>query len=99
MLRNHHKPFLILLILLLGFAFADDNVSEDDIVINVDIPVVSDLADETDLDKVGDDLYDLQEGAHDTITEVTGKEVKHFYVHLCLGKKACIPVDPFRFSN
>ncbi len=100
MLSNHHKPFIFFLVLLIvSFAFADDNKSEGDVIVTLDVPVVSDISDKTPIEQVGDNLYDAQEGAHNTITQTTGEKVDHYYVHLCLGKKACIPVDPFRFSN
>ena len=94
------KPLLaVLCLLLLSFALADDNISEDDVVVEVDVPVVTELAEKAGVEELGDALYDSQEDVHEVITQTTGKKVDHFYIHLCLGKKACIPVDPFRFSN
>ena len=41
--------------------------------------------------------FDLQEGTHESITDLSGAEVDHYYIWLCLGQ-ACIPVDPFRYN-
>ena len=47
---------------------------------------------------IGELAFDLQEGTHDNITDVSGAEVDHYYIWLCLAD-ACIPVDPFTFSG
>lgn len=47
---------------------------------------------------IGELAFDLQEGTHDKITNVTGAEVDHYYIWLCLAE-SCIPVDPFTFSS
>lgn len=47
---------------------------------------------------LGRALFDLQEGTHEAITEVTGAELDRFYIWVCLGEQ-CIPVDPFTFSS
>ena len=47
---------------------------------------------------IGELAFDLQEGTHDNITDVSGAEVDHYYIWLCLAD-ACIPVDPFTFSK
>ncbi len=41
--------------------------------------------------------FELQEGTHEAITDVSGAEVDHYYIWLCLGQ-ACIPVDPFSYN-
>ena len=48
-------------------------------------------------DLVSDLLLELQEGAHETITDVSGAELDHYYIWLCL-EELCIPVDPFSFN-
>lgn len=47
---------------------------------------------------LGDVAFDLQEGVHDAITDVSGAEVNHYYIWVCLADQ-CIPVDPFTFSR
>lgn len=47
---------------------------------------------------IGELAFDLQEGTHDKITNVSGAEVDHYYIWLCLADQ-CIPVDPFTFSG
>lgn len=47
---------------------------------------------------IGKLAFDLQEGTHDNITNVSGAEVDHYYIWLCLADQ-CIPVDPFTFSG
>ena len=47
---------------------------------------------------IGELAFDLQEGTHDKITDVSGAEVDHYYIWLCLAD-ACLPVDPFTFSR
>lgn len=42
-------------------------------------------------------VFELQEGTHETITNVSGAEVDHYYIWVCLGR-ACIPVDPFSYN-
>ena len=41
--------------------------------------------------------FELQEGTHEAITDVSGAEIDHYYIWLCLGQ-ACIPVDPFSYN-
>ena len=47
---------------------------------------------------LGELLFDLQEGTHNSITNVSGAEVDHYYIWVCLADQ-CIPVDPFTFSS
>ena len=47
---------------------------------------------------IGELAFELQEGAHENITHVSGAEVDHYYIWLCL-EDACIPVDPFTYSS
>lgn len=44
---------------------------------------------------LGELAFELQEGAHESITHVSGAEVDHYYIWVCLGEQ-CIPVDPLR---
>jgi hypothetical protein len=48
--------------------------------------------------ETGKVLYDTQEGAHDTVTAVSGEEIEHYYINVCTEDE-CIPVDPFRVRN
>ena len=48
-------------------------------------------------DVVSDVLFELQEGTHETITDVSGAEIDHYYIWLCL-EDLCIPVDPFSYN-
>ena len=42
-------------------------------------------------------LFDLQEGTHENITDVSGAEIDHYYIWVCL-EDFCIPVDPFSYN-
>ena len=48
-------------------------------------------------DLISDLLFELQEGTHETITDVSGAEIDHYYIWLCL-EDLCIPVDPFSYN-
>ena len=48
-------------------------------------------------DLISDLLFELQEGTHETITDVSGAEIDHYYIWLCL-EELCIPVDPFSYN-
>lgn len=50
------------------------------------------------IDVLGKALFELQEGTHARITDVTGAELDYFYIWVCLGEQ-CLPVDPFTFSS
>ena len=41
--------------------------------------------------------FDLPEGTHEAITDVSGVEIDHYYIWVCLGR-ARIPVDPFSYN-
>ncbi len=98
-MKRNLKPLLIAVLLgLLGLGLAEYK-PEDDVEVNVDAPIVSDLAEAAGVGKVGDALFRMQEAAHNTVTKTTGAEVDHYYVKLCLGKKSCVPVDPFKVSR
>ena len=47
---------------------------------------------------IGQKAFELQEGTHESITDVSGAEIDHYYIWVCLGSD-CIPVDPFRFNE
>ena len=47
---------------------------------------------------LGDLAFDLQEGTHGSITDLSGAEIDHYYIWVCLADQ-CIPVDPFTFSR
>lgn len=50
------------------------------------------------VERVGELAFELQEGMHENITHLSGAEVDHYYIWVCLGE-ACIPVDPFTYSS
>ena len=92
------KPLICVLALALaGAAFAQYN-PDNDVYITVDNPVVEEVAEDIGLGELGDDLFEAQEGVHETVKETTGEEVDHYYIHICSGKQ-CVPVDPFRFGR
>jgi hypothetical protein len=47
---------------------------------------------------VGEAAFKLQEGTHESIRDVSQAEIDHYYIWVCL-EDACIPVDPFSYSN
>lgn len=48
-------------------------------------------------DVLAETTFDLQEGTHESLTDVSGAEVDHYYIWVCLGR-ACLPVDPFSYN-
>ena len=56
------------------------------------------IADALPVAETGEAAYDTQEGAHDSVTLLTGVAVDHYYIDVCTGDE-CIPVDPFTFDN
>ena len=76
-----------------GIALADDDVR-----IRLFNRTAERVATTVGLGDAGDELYDVQEGAHTTITDTTGEEIEHDYIWICVGDE-CVPVDPVRFSN
>jgi hypothetical protein len=42
--------------------------------------------------------FKLQEGTHSSVRDVSQAEIDHYYIWVCL-EEACIPVDPFSYSN
>ena len=47
---------------------------------------------------IGQKAFELQEGTHAGITDVSGAEIDHYDIWVCLGSD-CLPVDPFRFNE
>lgn len=50
------------------------------------------------ISEVGDLAYDVQEGVHDAVTDVTGVEIDHSYIWIGVGGEE-IPLDPFEFHR
>ncbi len=71
---------------------------EDDVYIMIKGEVTEDATSILPAALIGELAFDLQEGTHESITDVSGAEVDHYYIWVCL-EDACIPVDPFRFSD
>ena len=71
---------------------------EDDVYIMIRGQVIEDTTSILPVDLIGELAFELQEGTHESITDVSGAEVDHYYIWVCL-EDACIPVDPFRFDN
>lgn len=61
-------------------------------------PVVTKVTDRLLPSNLGQDLYDLQEGAHAAVTALTGVAVPHDYIWIHVGEHS-IPVDPINFSK
>lgn len=49
------------------------------------------------IDMLGELAFELQEGTHSSLTDVSGAEVDHYYIWVCSGEQ-CIPVDPLRIG-
>jgi hypothetical protein len=47
---------------------------------------------------LGEVAFDLQEGTHSSIKDVSQAEIDHYYIWVCLADE-CIPVDPFTYSK
>jgi hypothetical protein len=47
---------------------------------------------------LGEVAFNLQEGTHSSIKDVSQAEIDHYYIWVCL-EDDCIPVDPFTYSN
>ena len=67
-------------------------------IVRLDTRLTNQTAEELQVGEVGDALYDVQEGTHDTVTDTTGVEIEHSYVDVCLGDE-CVPVDPIHFNT
>lgn len=90
----------ILLVGVLGVALADDDGynSENDIYIEIENQTLEEVAEAIRLGEFGTELFELQEGLHDTIGDSTGEEIDHYYIWICVGGE-CVPIDPFEFGG
>lgn len=61
-------------------------------------PLVTQVTDRLPTEGVGDSLFGVQEGLHETVTRLTGVSVPHDYVWLHIGKLS-VPIDPINFSR
>lgn len=78
--------------------FPDAYHPEDDVYVMFQGEIFEDASDLLPAEVIGQKAFELQEGVHADITDVSGAEVDHYYIWVCLGND-CLPVDPFRFSN
>ena len=102
-----HRSLAFVLVLLLALVGCQEEVTtfdtagynpEDDVYIMIGGQVIEDATSILPIDLIGELAFELQEGTHESITDVSGAEIDHFYIWVCLGD-ACIPVDPFRVSR
>ena len=101
-----HKSLVFVLVLLLALVACQEDVtlettgynSEDDVYLIVRGQIIEDATSILPVGLVGELAFDLQEGTHENIADVSGAEVDYYYIWVCLAD-ACIPVDPFRFSD
>lgn len=71
---------------------------EDDVYIMIGGQVVENVTSILPVDLIGELAFELQEGTHESITDISGAELDYYYIWVCLAD-ACIPVDPIRFSR
>ena len=102
---THRRLAFVLVLLLALVACQEDAVlestgynPEDDMYIMINGWVIDDVTSILPAKRIGELAFDLQEGTHESITDVSGAEIDHYYIWVCLGD-ACIPVDPARFSR
>ena len=101
-----HRSLAFVLVLLLTLVACQEDAtlettgynSEDDVYLIIRGQVIEDAASILPVALVGEIAFDLQEGTHESVTDVSGAEVDHYYIWVCL-EEACIPVDPVRFSR
>ena len=101
-----HRSLTFVLVLILALVGCQEDAtlettgynSEDDVYLIVRGQVIEDATSMLPAGLIGKLAFDLQEGTHKSITDVSGAEVDHYYIWVCLGD-ACIPVDPVRFSR
>lgn len=62
------------------------------------LPIITSVTDTLPLADRGDELHELQESVHRTVTRTTGIRVPHSYIWLHVGRIS-IPVDPINFSR
>ncbi len=93
MARRLRTVFILAAVLAMGTAGLANGFS-----LKLKLPVVTNVTDKLLPSNLGQNLYDLQEGAHTAITALTGVAVPHDYIWIHLGEHA-IPVDPINFSK
>ena len=84
-------------LLSLGLVSAEYDPSQD-VYLTADAPLTNRLASKLGVGRLGTKAFNLQEGAHGTVTDSTGVSVDHYYVWVCLGSE-CVPIDPFTVGN
>lgn len=78
-------------LIFVGGVFAEYD-SSNDITLSVNL-----LEDEIETsDSTGDATFELQEDAHETLTDTTGQEVDHSYVWIEVNGEKVLAVDPPR---
>lgn len=90
-----HLPLRLLFISSLSLS---SFVLANDVYVRVNSPLTQPLTQVLPIAETGKSLYDTQEGVHATITETTGEEIEHDYIHGCVDDE-CVPVDPVRVRN
>ena len=101
-----HRSLAFVLVLLLALVACQEDAvlestgynPEDDMYIMINGWVIDDVTSILPHKLISELAFDLQEGTHESITDVSGAEIDHYYIWVCLGD-ACIPVDPVRFSR
>ncbi len=101
-----YRSLAFILVLLFALLGCEEDITmetteyhpEDDVYIMIRGEVIEDATSILPADLIGELAFNLQEGTHESITDVSGAEVDHYYIWVCL-EDACIPVDPFRFNN
>lgn len=94
-IRN--TAFALLLATSIGLVFAEYR-PEYDVYITVDDELLQAAAETYGIGAVGWELFGLQEGAHEAVTDTTGQGVDHYYIWVCVGGE-CVPIDPFTVGN
>lgn len=90
--------FLAGFVLVAGAFALAEHQEEQDVYVEISSPVSETSSLDAPIESTGEELYDLQEGAHAELTENTGQEVDHYYVWICVDG-ACVPVDPFTVNR
>jgi hypothetical protein len=96
-----HYVFRILVLVVsifFGVALAQHN-PDNDVYVTVSTPLTSRLSQRLGVGRLGSFLYNTQEAVHQVITAGTGYDIDRYYIHVCTGDSACIPVDPFRVHD
>ena len=106
MKSTQYRSLAFVLVLLFALVACQENATlqttdynpENDVYLIVGGQVIEDATSILPVDRIGELAFELQEGTHEGITDVSGAEVDHYYIWVCLAD-ACIPVDPFHFGN